>query len=723
MTKKTDSTTLFLSQIGSHTEEMARLLAVGTREPIADDDAQRAVRCTSMLSKSASLLELEGLSTCLCAYQQLLEFYVDKRLCWDEKIAQLTSELIEMEDAWITDGEGQRGSKLASVFSTEQLAAVVNEMEAIQLLAEASAPEQAPGMEKSPTGFETGEPRDAPADEPATGESRDALADEPTTDEPWEALADEPWEALADEPATRLETPEDLDTTDGSGERVLDESTRELHRLTREFVDRFPRWDPNEETPDTLQQIRRDLILVGFYAHSIERMIGIKVGDPSAPRLASLTPVVSALRDFSRLLCAESDRAIDLALTGEENALDVRLLSPVVRILQGMIGDIAERCTEKDLHIELTVEKKYGSFVWSLRDNAGNHVSDASHDPDEYLVFYPSLRETYRALAELHSLLWVEPSDDHDIRFAFSLPTTPDNDVFVLWGHDEDSFVVLSNQVSEIVAVGDVELERDARGEYLIRDGHRIPVIRLGEISEGVDVDGDRIVILGHVETRVAFYVDGGGDVVEGSWMKDAIPAWRGVRNGVAQIGDREATVLEASDLLDRHLGLVNDASEESMAGDTLDPAEEAAPADDTGDTREPQSVDSCDAERHVLVVERSEALRNELHSIFAEAGWRTKMVDQLDSAIDSLHKDVPSLIISEFRVPSMAAKVLLERLRLDGSEIPVLVTTTHAGENAERLVQKLGAAGYIRKPLNSSDVLSSIKDIVGDGQNVVAKT
>ena len=71
---------------------------------------------------------------------------------------------------------------------------------------------------------------------------------------------------------------------------------------------------------------------------------------------------------------------------------------------------------------------------------------------------------------------------------------------------------------------------------------------------------------------------------------------------------------------------------------------------------------------------------------------------------------------------PYMVA-VMTERLRLDGREIPVLVTTTHAGDNAERLVQKLGAEGYISKPLSSSEVLSRITEVVGDGQSAVAKT
>jgi CheY-like chemotaxis protein len=680
MTKKTDSTTLFLSQVGNHTEEMVRLLAVGTMEPIGDDDAQRAVRCTSMLSKSAALLELEGLSTCLGAYQHLLEFYVDKQLRWDEKIAQLTSELIELEDQWVAEGVGQRSSALASVFSAEQLAALSQEMADIQILAEASVSQQTPEAE--------------------------------------EFTAKPEAEELTSEP----EAPKNVDTTVGSSERMLDESTQELHRLTRELLDRreSPRWDPQDPTPEMLQQIRRDLFLVGFYALSIEQMIGIKTGHPSAPRLESLAPVASVLRDFSRLLCAGTGRAINLTLTGEENTIDVRLLSPVVKILQGMIGDIAQRCTEKELNIEVIVEAKHGSLIWALRDNGGNYVSDSSPDPDEFLVFYPSLRDAYKTLAELHSLLWVEPSESHDTRFAFSLPATPDTGVFVLWGREEERFAVLSNQVSEIVAVDDVDLEQDASGDHLVRDGHRIPIIRLGQICEGVDVDGDRVVILGHVETRVAFYVNGAGDVVEGSWMKDAVPAWRGVRKGVAQIGGSNATVLEASDLLDRYLSLVTDASEERTSVETFDPAEEPSRTDDVSAT---QSAEPDEAQRHVLIVERSEALKNELRSILAKIGWKIEIVERLETALDSLHDNAPSLIISDFRVPSMAAKVLVERLKAEGREVPVLVTTTHTGEDAERLVQKLGVAGYIAKPLSASDVLNRIQGVVGDEQKATVKT
>jgi DNA-binding response OmpR family regulator len=178
--------------------------------------------------------------------------------------------------------------------------------------------------------------------------------------------------------------------------------------------------------------------------------------------------------------------------------------------------------------------------------------------------------------------------------------------------------------------------------------------------------------------------------------------------------------VLEASDLLDRYLSLVTDASEERTSVETFDPAEEPSRTDDVSAT---QSAEPDEAQRHVLIVERSEALKNELRSILAKIGWKIEIVERLETALDSLHDNAPSLIISDFRVPSMAAKVLVERLKAEGREVPVLVTTTHTGEDAERLVQKLGVAGYIAKPLSASDVLNRIQGVVGDEQKATVKT
>jgi DNA-binding response OmpR family regulator len=68
-----------------------------------------------------------------------------------------------------------------------------------------------------------------------------------------------------------------------------------------------------------------------------------------------------------------------------------------------------------------------------------------------------------------------------------------------------------------------------------------------------------------------------------------------------------------------------------------------------------------------------------------------------------------PSVVISDFRVPTMAAKAIADRFRRDGKKIPVFVTTTHTGGNAEVLVKRIGVSGYIAKPVNGDDVLCRV--------------
>jgi len=684
MADKQNTTELFLGQIGNHTEELAGLLAVGPSQSIEPEVAERALLCTSMLLNSTSVLEITSLSTFLRAYEGLLGLYFEKRLPWDERIAQLTSEVIELEDQWVSAGQGKTTSTIHDIFSSEQLGALTQEAADVRSFAET--------LEFSET-IET--PR---SQQPVTPESPDAEV--PVSPDPTEAVSDA-------EPAD-THRQHDVGQVGGGAD--------EIRRHTEMFLARWSAIDWNDTSVDgeALREMRKDLFAIGFHALSIEQMIGHRMEGDVSLQLDSLALVSSALRDFSRMLSAGSGRVIDVTIIGEDNRIDVQLLVSAVKILQGMIADVARQCPDIDLRVEIVVQEQNGSLIWSLRDNGKNHMSETVVDPDEYFNFYPSLRETCKTLAELQSLLWVEPDRKHETRFAFSLPLTPDGGGFVMWNHGEKSFAVLSNQVSNVVAEDEVNVEADNLGQYIMHDGRRVPVIHLGDVCDGVEINGKTLVVLGHVDMRVAFYVDDVGDVVEGKWLRGAVSAWKGLRNGVAEVNGKRATVLEATDLLEHYLGHTFSAKV-TEAGGSLDDSGV------TSNARE-SKISTPLASGNVLVIERSESLRNELESILMESHLTMKAFDQIDAAIDWLHDDLPCVIISEFRVPSMAAKVLVERLRLEGKDVPVLVTTTHSGEKAEKLVQKLGVSGYIVKPLDAASVLTCVEDVLKAVPSAVTK-
>ena len=115
-----------------------------------------------------------------------------------------------------------------------------------------------------------------------------------------------------------------------------------------------------------------------------------------------------------------------------------------------------------------------------------------------------------------------------------------------------------------------------------------------------------------------------------------------------------------------------------------------------------------------VLIVEQSETMRDELEGILSSQHVSTAHAVGVDEAIDVLKTHTPQLIISEFRMPTMAAKKLADSLRSSGKTIPVLVTTSQTGKTADMLVEKLGVSGYISKPISEEEVRNHLEAFVG---------
>jgi len=110
-----------------------------------------------------------------------------------------------------------------------------------------------------------------------------------------------------------------------------------------------------------------------------------------------------------------------------------------------------------------------------------------------------------------------------------------------------------------------------------------------------------------------------------------------------------------------------------------------------------------------VLVIEQSETTRTTLNDILSRQRIRAAFANDVEEALAMIGRHAPRVIISEFRIPTMAAKKIVDRLREAGQEIPVLVTTSQSGKTADLLVEKLGAAGYLSKPLSATQVTSNL--------------
>ncbi|UCG51955.1 MAG: response regulator [Candidatus Latescibacterota bacterium] len=685
MGNKLDSTSLFLAQVNQHAEALGRLISTATSDEVDDTLMERCIVGTSMLANSASIMELEEWRASLESFNTLLVTYRDNKLPWDEKIAQITSEFIEREDRLVaTAGEGG-AMDFAEVVCPEELEAISKEVSEL-LGCPTDAPTTSEETQVETTGRDIDE-MSAPSDAPP----RTAPQAEP------------------DDRVPAQDVPHDR--------TVLGDCLKELRKhaeaLTGAGSSKDERLDNLSDS--RLEAIRRELCLIDFYALSMEDVIA-RLADRKPLVLSDLAPIRFAIADFARELCSGTRRRVTVELAGEDNTIDVRLLHPVQRVLRHLIGDIFSRCEEPELGITVTVENQIGALRWKLRDNGTNFIHDSRFDPDEYLAFYPGLRDARKVLAELRSLLWVEPDENGDTRFAFTTPLSVEGGEFTVWKNDGHSVAVLPNQFSDIFLVGDVNVGDDTRGEYITIDGRRVPVLRLGHVYSGAPIDGDRIAVVGFLEKRIGFYVRGEQDLQSGMWRKEAVSVWRGMEKGMVEIEGKRVPLVDANGLLKRYMAIVDVMTEGDASGGVGDDVTEADRSPVHEKTTSDVSSDGLsfgEEETDVLVVEQNEALRATMESILSGEQIRTKIVDRLETALDFVRRGRTSLIISDFRVPSMAAKVLVDRLEREGKHIPVLVTTSHRGENAELLVEQLGVAGYLSKPLRPDDVLARVGEFL----------
>tara|TARA_B100000424_G_C22627826_1_gene348311 strand:- start:3 stop:554 length:552 start_codon:yes stop_codon:yes gene_type:complete len=81
-------------------------------------------------------------------------------------------------------------------------------------------------------------------------------------------------------------------------------------------------------------------------------------------------------------------------------------------------------------------------------------------------------------------------------------------------------------------------------------------------------------------------------------------------------------------------------------------------------------------------------------------------------SAVAFLQEWAPGLggcIVTDMRMPGMSGIELLERLRRDGSQVPVILISGHATVQTGVRAMKLGALDFLEKPLDEQALLDGV--------------
>jgi FixJ family two-component response regulator len=117
-----------------------------------------------------------------------------------------------------------------------------------------------------------------------------------------------------------------------------------------------------------------------------------------------------------------------------------------------------------------------------------------------------------------------------------------------------------------------------------------------------------------------------------------------------------------------------------------------------------------------VLVVEDDDSMRASIDILLSLSGYRTALFASAEAVLAEDAIERPLCVVSDLNLPAMSGLDLMIELRRRGWPTPVIIITAFDSPASRKEAMRRGAAAYMAKPFQSSDLLTAIHDIPHTG-------
>lgn len=115
---------------------------------------------------------------------------------------------------------------------------------------------------------------------------------------------------------------------------------------------------------------------------------------------------------------------------------------------------------------------------------------------------------------------------------------------------------------------------------------------------------------------------------------------------------------------------------------------------------------------RHLLVVEDSVELAENLAEVLQEAGFSAGVVHSAEQALAAVQNHEFDAIVSDLRLPHMSGVDLLRQLRSAGNSTPLVLMSAFADERAQAAARGLGAVAVLVKPFDCAALVTLLSTL-----------
>jgi twitching motility two-component system response regulator PilH len=118
-----------------------------------------------------------------------------------------------------------------------------------------------------------------------------------------------------------------------------------------------------------------------------------------------------------------------------------------------------------------------------------------------------------------------------------------------------------------------------------------------------------------------------------------------------------------------------------------------------------------------VLIVDDSPSQLLGLQRIVEKLGHQVVTAEDGAAGVEAARRELPDLILMDVVMPNLNGFQATRQISKDPatSHIPVILVTTKDQETDKVWGMRQGAKAYVTKPVNEAQLISTIKEIIGD--------
>lgn len=119
---------------------------------------------------------------------------------------------------------------------------------------------------------------------------------------------------------------------------------------------------------------------------------------------------------------------------------------------------------------------------------------------------------------------------------------------------------------------------------------------------------------------------------------------------------------------------------------------------------------------KKILAVDDDSTFSQMIQAYLNKNGFEVSLAGNVNAALESIRKSPPDLVLSDYRMPGKDGMEMLEEIRRTNPGLPLVLMTGFGDIRLAVRAMKAGARDYLTKPVNPSELLEVVKNILESG-------